>query len=343
MTVHSRPTDSAPPVIIQFLGYLSTVRGKSPKTINEYYFDLRTFFRYIKRRRGLVPADTAFEEIDISDVDLPLIRSITLNDVYEYMNYLTTERGNESASRARKTSSLRTFFKYLTVKANLLERNPIEELETPKLKKSLPKYLTLEQSKQLLSEPAGRNKERDFCMLTLFLNCGLRLSELCGINVGDIRSDNTLKVTGKGNKERIVYLNPACLDAIQEYMRVRPRTGLRDPNALFVSGQKQRINNKTVQHIVKSYLTEIGLNSYSTHKLRHTAATLMYQYGHVDIRVLQEILGHENLGTTEIYTHISNQQMQDAAEANPLAHVSARTEFHPDDEKAARGTAPQKG
>ncbi len=333
MTKHSHPTDTAPPIIVPFLGYLSTVTGKSPKTVQEYYLDLRTFFRYMKRSRGLVPADVPFSDIDISDIDLALVRSITLSDVYEYMNFLSTTRGNAEAARARKVSSLRTFFKYLTIKANLLERNPIEELETPKLKKSLPKYLTLEQSQQLLHEPTGRNKERDYCMLTLFLNCGIRLSELCGINLGDIGSDHTLRVTGKGNKERVVYLNNACLDAIDTYLRVRPREGLKDRNALFISGQHQRISNKTVQNIVKQYLIDIGLDDYSTHKLRHTAATLMYQYGHVDVRVLQEILGHENLGTTQIYTHLSNKQLQDAAKANPLSHMSARTEFDPSDEK----------
>lgn len=332
MAIHTQPIDTAPPVIIQFLGYLSTVTGKSKKTVQEYYLDLRTFFRYMKQKRKSVPENTDFSDIDIQDVDLAFIRSITLSDVYEYMNFLTSVRQNAEAARARKVSSLRTFFKYLTVKANLLDKNPIEELETPKLKKTLPKYLTLEQSQQLLREPSGKNKERDFCMLTLFLNCGIRLSELCGINIGDIRPDRTMKITGKGNKERIVYLNNACVDAIEAYMRVRPRTNLKDRNALFISGQKRRISNKTVQYIVKQYLTDIGLENYSTHKLRHTAATLMYQYGHVDVRVLQEILGHENLGTTEIYTHLSSKQMKDAANANPLSHMSAKTEFDPSDE-----------
>jgi site-specific recombinase XerD len=222
----------------------------------------------------------------------------------------------------------------------MLEKNPIEELETPKQKKSLPKYLTLEQSKELLKQPEGKFKERDFCILTLFLNCGIRLSELCGINTGDIRSDHTMKVTGKGNKERIVYLNDACLDALEAYMKVRPRTGLKDRNALFISHQKNRISHQMVQHIVKQYLAEIGLDTYSTHKLRHTAATLMYQYGHVDVRVLQEILGHENLGTTQIYTHLSNRQMREAAEANPLADVKAKTEFNPEDEKKEDAVLP---
>lgn len=330
-TQHQPLIQAEPPVLVQFMGYLSTVKAKSDKTVREYYLDLRTFFRYMKLRRGMVPADIDFEEISISDLDLDMIRTITLSDVYEYLNYLTNARKNGPAARARKVSSLRTFFKYLTVRTHLLEKNPIEELESPKIKKSLPKYLTLEQSKQLLQEPEGKYKERDFCMLTLFLNCGIRLSELCGIDLGDIRSDHTLKVTGKGNKERIVYLNQACLDAIEAYLRVRPRSDLKDRNALFISYQKKRISSQMVQHIVKRYLTEIGLESYSTHKLRHTAATLMYQYGHVDVRVLQEILGHENLGTTEIYTHLSNKQMRDAAELNPLANVKAYTEFDPEE------------
>lgn len=320
----------APPVIREFLGYIGTIRGKSPKTVEEYYLDLRTFFRYIKLRRGLTAPGTAFDDIEISDITLDLIRTIDLTQVFEYLNYLSSERNNSSTTRSRKVSSLRSFFKYLTNKTGKLAENPVKELETPKLKKSLPKYLTLEQSLELLSKVEGKTRERDFCMLVLFLNCGMRLSELVGLNLTDLHSgSSTVKITGKGNKERIVYLNDACKEALNRYLAVRPREGLIDKNALFISGQHKRISPKTVQYLVKKYLAQIDLGGrgYSVHKLRHTAATLMYQYGHVDIRVLKDILGHENLGTTEIYTHLSSEQMATAAQANPLSHVTQRAEL----------------
>ncbi len=329
----------APEILRQYLGYLQTIKGKSVLTILEYYSDLRTFFRYLKQRNHLVAPDVPFEKIDISDVDLDLIRTVTLTQIYEYMNYLGVERSNSAATRSRKVSSLRTFFKYLTNKVNKLEVNPVEELETPKLKKALPKYLSLEQSLDLLSKVDGPYAERDYCILTLFLNCGMRLSELVGINLSDVqRGSESLRIVGKGNKERMVYLNEACRDAIDRYLAVRPHDGLRpeDKNALFISHQKKRISPKTVQYLVKKYLNEIDLGGegYSVHKLRHTAATLMYQHGNVDIRVLKDILGHENLGTTEIYTHLSNQQISDAMQANPLSKVKSRKKKAPEEEKS---------
>lgn len=328
----------APEILRQYLGYLQTIKGKSVLTVLEYYSDLRTFFRYLKQRNHLVAPDVPFEKIDISDVDLDLIRTVTLTQIYEYMNYLGVERSNSAATRSRKVSSLRTFFKYLTNKVNKLEVNPVEELETPKLKKALPKYLSLEQSLDLLSKVDGPYAERDYCILTLFLNCGIRLSELVGINLSDVqRGSESLRIVGKGNKERMVYLNEACRDAIDRYLAVRPHDGLRpeDKNALFISHQKKRISPKTVQYLVKKYLNEIDLGGegYSVHKLRHTAATLMYQHGNVDIRVLKDILGHENLGTTEIYTHLSNQQISDAMQANPLSKVKSRKKKAPEEEK----------
>lgn len=328
----------APEILRQYLGYLQTIKGKSVLTILEYYSDLRTFFRYLKQKNHLVAPDVPFEKIDISDVDLDLIRTVTLTQIYEYMNYLGVERSNSAATRSRKVSSLRTFFKYLTNKVNKLEVNPVEELETPKLKKALPKYLSLEQSLDLLSKVDGPYAERDYCILTLFLNCGMRLSELVGINLSDVqRGSESLRIVGKGNKERMVYLNEACRDAIDRYLAVRPHDGLRpeDKNALFISHQKKRISPKTVQYLVKKYLNEIDLGGegYSVHKLRHTAATLMYQHGNVDIRVLKDILGHENLGTTEIYTHLSNQQISDAMQANPLSKVKSRKKKAPEEEK----------
>lgn len=317
----------APPIIKEFLGYMGTVKGKSPLTVEEYFMDLRTFFRYMKQHRNQVPQDMPFDEISIDDIDLEFIKTITLTDVYEYMNFVSTRRKNKATTRSRKVSSLRTYFQYLTNKVNKLEHNPITELETPKTKKSLPKYLTLEQSMDLLNAVEGPYQSRDYCIITLFLNCGMRLSELVNINLNDINhKEHVMRITGKGNKERLVYLNDACMDAIKTYLKDRPADGLIDREALFISRERKRISPKTVQAMVNKYLEKIGLGGpgYSVHKLRHTAATLMYQYGEVDIRVLKDILGHENLGTTEIYTHISDEQMKKASKSNPLSNVKSK-------------------
>ena len=327
------PSHELPKIIRDFLVYTETIRGKSQKTADEYALDLRVFFRYIKFAREMVPEDLPFDQIPIDDVDIELIRSITLSDVYDYMNYLGRERvivhnrsvtgcGLGAAARARKTSSLRVFFKYLTSKAKLLDENPIQDLESPKLKKTLPRHLTVDESVKLLSSIEGANAERDYCILTLFLNCGLRVSELVSANLGDI-SENTLKVVGKGSKERIVYLNQACLQAIDAYLPVRASLPIpKSERALFISRNHQRISTSTVKWLVKKHLGEAGLDAsrYSAHKLRHTAATLMYQNG-VDVRTLQTVLGHESLNTTRIYTHVSDDQLRAAMDANPLADM----------------------
>ena len=319
---------SCPPVIRDFLTYNETIRGKSSRSVEGYFLDLQTFFRYILLVRGLVPKSAEFEKITIEKVDIELIKTITVSDLYAFLVFCKEERQNGAASRARKTSTLRIFFKYLSVQTHQLDNNPAEMLETPKVKQSLPKHLTLEDSLELLNSVEGPYKERDYCILTLFLNCGLRLAELCALNLSSISGDGTLTVVGKGNKERMVYLNSACLDAIAKYLAVRPNEGVpaTDKNALFISRNKRRISPKTVQHIVKTYLEKSGLGNmgYSTHKLRHTAATLMYQHGNVDIRVLKDILGHANLGTTQIYTHVSNTQIKQAVDSNPLANVKVK-------------------
>lgn len=324
----------ASPIIRDYLLYMQTVKGKSPKTVDEYFSDIRTFFRFVKVNRGIVSSSTPFEDIKVDDVDIELIKTVTLQDAYEFMNFLLRDRSNNASTRARKTSSLKSFYSYLTVKKHILDKDPIKELETPKRKKSLPKYLTLEQSIELLNAVDGKQKERDYCILTLFLNCGMRLSELVGLNVTDIRPDATARILGKGNKERIIYLNQACVSAIEDYLRVRPVDNVKDRNALFISNQLKRMSPKTVQALVYKYLEKIGLDSqgYSCHKLRHTAATLMYQHGNVDIRVLKEILGHENLGTTEIYTHLNTQQMENAANSTPLSKVKPKSTKKSSDE-----------
>lgn len=275
--------------------------------------------------RGKAPKDTEFSKIDINTADIELVCSVTISDLYAFMVYCKEELKNNTATRARKTSTLRIFFKYMSVQTHQIPSNPAELLESPKVKQSLPKHLTLENSLELLNSVDGANERRDYCILTLFLNCGLRLSELCGLNLSDISSDGIMTVTGKGNKERAVYLNDSCLSAVKAYLAVRPNEGIvaTDRNALFISRNHRRISPKTVQHIVKTYLKKAGLGGmgFSTHKLRHTAATLMYQHGNVDIRVLKDILGHANLGTTQIYTHVSDAQIKRAVDANPLSNV----------------------
>ena len=316
--------NEASQILKEYLFYQETVRARSSKTVNEYFIDLRTFFRYLKIHRGLVPSDVEFDKIKIDDVDLNLLKTVSLNDAYEYMNYLVRDRNNKVAARARKCSSLKGYFKFLSSNRKYLDKNPLEDLEMPKKQKKLPKYLTLEQSMELLNSVEGDYKERDYAILTLFLNCGLRVSEMAGLNYTDIRTDNTIRVVGKGNKERVIYLNKACVNALSDYMKIRPVDGVKDKKALFISRNHNRMSVKTIQAMVYKYLAKIGLDAqgYSCHKLRHTAATLMYQYGDVDVRVLKEVLGHENLGTTEIYTHLSSTQLKSAADNNPLANVS---------------------
>ena len=316
---------NCPVVIRDFLTYNETIKGKSSRSVEGYYLDLQTFFRYMLTARGMADKNTPFEEIDISPVDIELIKTVTLSDLYSFLVYCKNERGNNPATRARKTSTLKIFFRYLCEQTHQLETNPTLMLDSPKVKQSLPKHLTLEDSLELLNSVDGANQKRDFCILTLFLNCGLRLAELCSLNVSDIKPDGTMTVTGKGNKERLVYLNDACMNAVNEYLAVRPSENLpyTQKNALFISRNHRRISPKTVQHIVKTYLEKAGLGGqgFSTHKLRHTAATLMYQHGKVDIRVLKDILGHSNLGTTQIYTHVSDSQIKNAIDSNPLSKV----------------------
>lgn len=317
------------PILREFLTYSETIKGKSDKTVEQYYLDLTLFFKYLKMDRGLIDASLPFSDIKTDDVGISLLETVTISDLYSFLVYCKNERGNGSAARARKVSALRVFFKYLCNTTHVLKVNPAAELDAPKLKKSLPVHLSLEQSIDLLKSIDGPHKERDFCIITLFLNCGMRLSELCSLNYTDIKPDGSLKITGKGNKERVIYLNEACQLAVENYMKVRPNDGLpiKDKNALFISSHRKRISNKTVQHIVYTMLDKAGLSGqgFSTHKLRHTAATLMYQFGGVDIRILKDILGHENLGTTQIYTHVANNQVAKAFDANPLSEFKIKT------------------
>ena len=321
-----------PQILREFLTYHETIKGQSPRTISEYYLDLRMFFRFIKLMRNDMPIHTRLEDINIRDIDLEFIRQITTSDIFDYLSYLANDRtpnpdaavplhGITPTGRARKLSALKSFYKYLTVRTKQLTENPVADLEYPKLRKSLPKYLTMEQSAALLKAVSGPNEKRDYAILMLFLNCGIRRSELVGLNLTDVYEDR-IRVVGKGNKERFVYFGTPCRKAIDAYLSERNKKVLSDNRALFGSRDSNRISVSAVHRLVKKYMLMAGLDAdnYSAHKLRHTAATMMLSGG-VDVKTVQEVLGHENLNTTQIYTHIENTELKLAAEANPLSKL----------------------
>lgn len=332
--------NDCPKELKDFLFYIETIQGSSPNTVNGYYIDLKSFYRYIKLSSQHLPKKefekqlAEFESVDIYDVGLDVLKELTLSDIYEYLYFLSHERNNSPVTRSRKISSLRAFFNYLHTKVKLIDNNPTKELTLPNTKKSMPKYLNLEQAKDLL-KAAFSLGEREYCMVTLFLNCGMRLSELVGLNLSDVKTDS-VKILGKGNKERIVYLNAACVEALELYLPIRTKQiNVVDKEALFLSSRGTRISARRVQQLVDKALQISGLanEGYSTHKLRHTAATLMYQHNNTDIRVLQEILGHVNLATTEIYTHVANKQVEDALKSSPLSNVKLTAKETKDIEK----------
>lgn len=317
-----------PSILDDYLNYMETIKGLSPNTVKEYFFDLRTFFRFIKMRYRLVKNDTPFDEIEIHDVNIDLIKRINIQDLHAYISYIDKVKLNGNFSKSRKIASLKSFFKYLYSIVNLIDKNPADKLEFPKTDKRHPIYLTLEECERLLKTILDNKNEyyrkRDYAIVLLFLNCGLRLSELASININKIK-DDTLTVIGKGNKERTIYLNKSCIDAINDYLSVRPKDPI-DKDALFLSKRKTRMSNRAIQHMIDKYLERAGFDTsiYSTHKLRHTAATLMYKYGNVDIRAIQEILGHKNVSTTQIYTHIDNERLRKAVKSNPLANIEIK-------------------
>ena len=326
-----RYTD-CPQILRDFLTYHETIKGQSQLTISEYYLDLRMFLRFIKLMRFDMPIHTRLDDIDIKDIDLDFIKSITTSEVFDFLSYLANDRnpdpesnapdyGIAASARARKLSAIKSFYKYLTVRTKQLAENPVAELEYPKLRKSLPKYLTMEQSAKLLQSVSGANEKRDYAILMLFLNCGIRRSELVGLNISDVYEDR-IRVVGKGNKERFVYFGTPCRKAIDAYMDERNKKDLTDNRALFGSRNGNRISVTAVHRLVEKALKQAGLDStqYSAHKLRHTAATMMLSGG-VDVKTVQEVLGHENLNTTQIYTHIENTELKIAAEANPLSKL----------------------
>jgi len=321
-----------PQVLREFLAYHENIKGQSQLTISEYYLDLRMFLRFIRLMRNDMPIDTLLDDIPIKDMDISFIESITTSDIFDFLSYLANDRnptpdspapelGIGASSRARKLSAIKSFYKYLTIRTKQLQENPVADLEYPKIRKSLPKYLTLEESSRLLSSVDGKNKVRDYAILMLFLNCGIRRSELVGLNIADVYEDR-IRVVGKGNKERFVYFGSACRKAIDAYMTERNKQVLTDNRALFGSRNGNRISVTAVHRLVDKALLQAGLDptQYSAHKLRHTAATMMLSGG-VDVKTVQEVLGHENLNTTQIYTHIENTELKIAAEANPLSKL----------------------
>lgn len=324
--------NDCPQILRDFLTYHENIKGQSPRTISEYYLDLRMFLRFIKLMRNDMPMNTPLEDIPIQDVDLDFVREITTSEIFDFLSYLAndrplnpdsvyTEYGIEPSSRARKLSAIKSFYKYLTVRTKQLTENPVADLEYPKLRKSLPKYLTMSESATLLQSVSGANEKRDYAILMLFLNCGIRRSELVGLNLTDVYEDR-IRVVGKGNKERFVYFGSACRKAIDAYLPERNKKVLTDNRALFGSRDNNRISVTAVHRLVKKALLQAGLDpeQFSAHKLRHTAATMMLSGG-VDVKTVQEVLGHENLNTTQIYTHIENTELKLAAEANPLSKL----------------------
>jgi len=331
----SNYSTDAPAILRDFLAYHESIQGHSLTTIDEYYLDLRNFFRYIKLEKGRVPRATPLNEVNINDVDVELIKSVTLTDIYAYLSFLSRDRAKNAknpgmgygllaSTRARKVAVIRSFYKYLVTKARVLEESPIQELDAPRQRQSLPRYLTLDESIQLLESIDGKYAQRDFCIITLFLNCGIRISEMVGLNLADFLGDS-LRVLGKGNKERVVFLNVACQKALEDWLSVRPTSGEVDQYALFISRNHTRVTRAGIHYMLKQRFTAAGLDSskYSAHKLRHTAATLMLQNG-VDVRTIQEVLGHEHLNTTEIYTHVNSDSLRSAAQANPLGSIKRK-------------------
>ncbi len=324
-----------PPVVQDFAAYKSGIQNRSPKTVSEYLLDLRTFLRFIvANREGIDPDGEEFEKINISHLDLAFFGSIRTTEIYAFLQYSGTVRKNLWAAKTRKLVTIRMLYRYLVNNTHQLQQNPAADIEAPKARRTLPKFLSLQESLNLLEcireDKESKNVVRDYAIVTLFLNCGMRVSELVGINLSDLARDlSTVRVTGKGAKERMIYLNEACQTAISEYLAIRLAENggaAAKEKALFLSTRDQRISVKTVQWMVYKYLDMAGLGDrhLSVHKLRHTAATLMYQQGGVDVRVLKDILGHEQLNTTQIYTHVSSSDMEEAMAHNPLAKVTRK-------------------
>ena len=324
-------SEDCPDYLEKFLTHMRIVKDRSERTVEAYYIDLRSFLRYLKIENNVVDENQVrFDNITIADVPFEYVKDFDLMGAYNYLKWLAESRLNSAKTRARKTSALKQFYKYLADKAKLIPKDPVAQLELPRTGKTLPKYLSLEDAQKLLKNIDSDYYERDYCIITLFLNCGMRLSELCGIDLGDFSLKNgTLRLFGKGRKERVIYLNNACISALEDHLEIRRAVDTPD-KALFLSKRNTRISKRRVQQIVENSLHQAGLDNLgiTTHKLRHTAATLMYQHGNVDTLVLKDILGHESLATTEIYTHLSSENLRQAAQSNPLSHMAPEKKKH---------------
>lgn len=325
-------------IVDDYLNYLKAARGRSESTVKEYYYDIRQFLRYMRIRKEHLKVES-LDEVSIEDVDIELLETIKKSDIYAYISYLDSTRGNSGRTKFRKISSVRSFFDYLTYKIELLDKNPTENIDMPKIERSLPVYLTLEEAVHLLNiVENSKQKEiyrlRDYAITTLFLNCGLRLSELANLNIADLNKDNTLRIMGKGSKERLVYLNGSVQEALRGYLRKRNELEV-DQDALFLSMRKNRMSNRSIQHMLEKHLKAAGFDTrkYTVHKLRHTAATLMYQYGNEDLKSLQEILGHESVSTTQIYTHVNLEDIRYTMSQNPLSNMDDVKKMIHDEEK----------
>ena len=326
-------------ILDDYLNYMRAARGRSDGTVKEYFYDIRQFLRYMRvRKEGL--AVESLDEVNIDSVDVDLLRKIEKSDIYAYISYLDRERKNNSRTKFRKISSVRSFFDYLTYKVDILEKNPTENIDMPKMEKSLPVYLTLEESIRLLRSIQNFKQKnifrlRDYAIAMLFLNCGLRLSELASLNVKDLNKDRTLRIIGKGSKERLVYLNDNVERSIDAYLFARKAEGLANEEPLFLSMRRTRMSNRSIQHMLEKHLKNAGFDTrkYTVHKLRHTAATLMYQFGDEDLKSLQEILGHESISTTQIYTHVNLEDIRHTMNQNPLANIKDVEKMLEDAEK----------
>ncbi|MDO5713163.1 MAG: tyrosine recombinase XerC [Tissierellia bacterium] len=314
-----------------FLAYLRSAKGRSELTVKEYYYDIRAFYRFLLTHKGL---RTDEEDLDqyLDEITPEILNGIFKKDIYQYISFLEFTLKNSNRTKSRKLSSLNSFFKYLKNVEELISENPMENIDMPKIEKRMPTYLTMDESKKLLEtiltyKQSDYYKWRDYTIVTIFLNTGMRLSELSAMNVDDLLENNTVRVIGKGNKERTIYLNPSCIMALEIYLPYRKEFNPKD-KALFFSMRKNRMNNRSIQHMIDKYIQLAGFDpkKYSTHKLRHTAATLMYKYGEGDLRALQEILGHESVQTTEIYTHVENEELRDTTLANPLSGIKPKIE-----------------
>ena len=331
LTMKSDEYKTFPLVLREYAEYTVVIKGNSEKTVCEYLLDLRTFFRFMLTKwNDLDISKDEFEKLSIKSINESDVKRVTQKNIIEYLMFAGYQRDNSPTTRMRKLSALRSFFKYAHVKEHIIDVNPTSDVDAPKKASTLPKYLTVEEAVRLIetvrNDTESKTRLRDYAIIVLFLNTGMRLSELVGLNLEDLDPEITqVKVLGKGAKERMIYLNKAARSALIDYLRLRldPKHVRTSSNAVFLSGRENRISNKTVQWMVQKYLKMTGLGSkgLSVHKLRHTAATLMYQSGKVDIRVLKDILGHEQLNTTQIYTHVVDRNLEEAVENNPLSDV----------------------